>query len=279
MATNRFFARTGVLCVVVSLIWLLAPSSALAAPIMPSSPTHGWAFDEGTGSTVAPCFGSQTGTRYDGTEWSEDSPLSYNGNNSAYFDTKPGTVRFPSHLSGSSGSYQFWFRTYDMDAGAYYMNSPSGPGRMYVYIFGANENSVGYGLNGVLGTGSFPTPPHGIWNHLVVTWDESLYDAGQNNVKVYVTNSNGQNVYSARKELGVTNTGIIRIGGTGSTSGFEGLLDEVAFWNAPLSAENVEWLYENSMSKIPEPATATLAVLSVLALLVAGRRRGRRKVV
>ncbi len=267
--TRPVEARMGTLCVVCALIGLSIPSIATAAPVMPASPTYAWALDEGTGTTAYPIFGTQDGDLYNGASWSTDCPISYAGNYCAYFGAKRDQVRFPSHLSGASGSMQFWFRSDDMSAGNYYMNT-LGSGRSYVYVFGANENSVGYGLNGVLGVGAFPTPPHGIWNHMVITWDESL---ATDNVNVYITNSNGQSVYSNTKVLGADDTGTICVGSSGSSSGFGGLLDEVAFWNVPLSADNVEWLYENSISTIPEPTTATLAVLAAIGLLITRRRR------
>ncbi len=245
---------------------------------MPGEPTHGWAFDEETGTTAYPAFGDQTGTLLTEAYWSTDSPLSYGGNGSVEFqdDGVQGRVHFPSHYSGTAGSFQFWVYTTEMQGGDYYMQTGGGAaGRMYLWT--NNGSNAGLGIDNE-GVGYFARPRNSIWNHIVVTWDASLFT---DNVTVYVTNSEDpQSVYNFTSANDGGNTGYIYMGNPGwGDKGFLGRIDELAFWDVPLSADNVAWLYENSMSRIPEPATASLAVLGVLALLVAGRRRGRRKVV
>jgi hypothetical protein len=48
-------------------------------------------------------------------------------------------------------------------------------------------------------------------------------------------------------------------------------MDEVAVWKSALTADNVEWLYANSMTQIPEPSGLVLICVGALALLI-GRR-------
>jgi len=68
-------------------------------------------------------------------------------------------------------------------------------------------------------------------------WDESL---STGNVKVYLTNTSGQNVYSFTSANDGGDTGDIRMGYPGwGNCGFLGRLDEVAFWDVPLTADDV----------------------------------------
>ncbi len=243
----------------------------MAAGIMPASPTHAWAFDEGTGSTAYPAFGDQTGTLLNEAHWSTDAPLSYGGNYSVEFQDKggQGRVRFPGHYSGTAGSFQFWVYTTEMTGGDYYMQTGGGAtGRMYLWT--ADASTAGLGIDNK-GMPYFTRPPDDIWNHIAVTWDASL---PTDNVTVYVTNSLGQNVHNFTSPNDGGDTGSIYMGNPGwGTRGFLGSIDELAYWSVPLTADNVDWLYENSASSIPEPATATLAVLSTLGLLLVRRRK------
>lgn len=269
-AATRCAARTLMVVAAIASIGPLAPEGAMAEPLMPRDPTRAWALDEGTGATAYPEFGTDTGALRLGASWSPSGPFSYAGNHSAYFAANNDYVAFPGYTTIPSGGYQFWAYTTDMGGGDYYLNSPSGPGRWWLWLSNGTGNPAGLGLNGT-SIGSFPRPPDNEWNHFVITWDESL---ATDNVKVYVTNDLGQSVYSMTKTLGTgDSTGEIRIGSTGGSTGYAGFLDEVAFWNVPLSAENVDWLYRNSITTIPEPGTGIVAGLCLLALLITRRRR------
>jgi hypothetical protein len=65
-------------------------------------------------------------------------------------------------------------------------------------------------------------------------------------------------------------------GGTGTpNTGLTGLSDEFALFNRALSEDEILWLSQNSISQIPEPATASLAGLGAI-LCLQRRSRGRR---
>lgn len=266
-AARRLPAQAWLLFVAIGLIGLSSLSRAGAAPVMPTSPTHGWAFDEGAGTAASPVFGTQAGQLKNGAGWSTDCPLAYEGNRSVEFFDDQDQVEFPGHYSGTAGSFQFWAYTSEIVSGDYYLHTNGGAnGRMYLWATGSN---AGLGIDGK-GVGTFPRPPNDTWNHFVVTWDAAL---ATNNVTVYVTNSLGQNTYSFTQTNDGGHTSTIWMGYPGwGDCGFKGRIDELAFWNVALTADNVEWLYRNSMASIPEPATFLLAALGAVGLFVLRRR-------
>lgn len=266
---ESFAARVGTVSFLLTLLTFSTTSSDLAAAIIPPSPTYAWSLDEGAGTTAAPTFGDQTGSLLNGATWSTNTPLAYVGNYSVEFLDDQDQLRLPGHVSGKSGSLQFWVYTSEIVGSDYYLHT-TGSSRIYLWVY-STPLIVGMGINGSAGVGSFAKPPDDTWNHVVVTWDESL---ANDNVKVYVTNDAGQNVYSMTKTIGEGATGNILLGYPGwGSCGFKGLIDELAFWDVPLTAENVEWLSKRSVSTIPEPATAMLVVWGVLCLLSGRRRR------
>ncbi|MBN1553362.1 MAG: PEP-CTERM sorting domain-containing protein, partial [Phycisphaerae bacterium] len=52
---------------------------------------------------------------------------------------------------------------------------------------------------------------------------------------------------------------------------YDGDLDEVAIWNSVLSADEIAWLYDNSLNSIPEPATLSLLVLGGAGVILRGK--------
>ncbi len=240
-----------------------------AGAIVPPEPTYAWALDEGAGTTAAATFGGQTASLVNGASWSAGGPLAYAGNYAVDFVDDRDQLRLPTHTSGMSGSYQFWAYTTEMFASDYYLHT-TGAARLYMWVH-SDPLAAGIGINGASGIGDFAKPPDDVWNHVVVTWDESLTT---DNVKVYVTNNTGQTVSNMTKVIGQGDTGPILLGYPGwGDCGFQGLIDEVAFWDVPLSGENVQWLYGHSVSTIPEPMTAVLAIVGVVCLPFIRRRR------
>ena len=101
------------------------------------------------------------------------------------------------------------------------------------------------------------------WHHWVGT-----YDSETNARKIY---RDGSIVASGTATNDYLGTGAIGIGGGAggwSSSYFQGLIDEVAFWEGSLDSQEVQQVYNNgvmSISNIPEPVTVVLLFLSITA--------------
>ena len=67
----------------------------------------------------------------------------------------------------------------------------------------------------------------------------------------------------------------LRFGGNGNngSGATDGQYSDFAIWDKPLTAEDAEWLSNNAVGAlVPEPATATLGLLGLTALLIRRRR-------
>jgi len=127
MAASKTFIYPSVggtiIAVVFPSILLLALSSAVAGTALPPGPTHAWAFDEPAGTTAYPTFGSQEGQLVNGAGRSTDGPFSYADNHSVDLLDDQDQALFPSHYSGTSGSFQFWAYQSEMHGGDYYLHT------------------------------------------------------------------------------------------------------------------------------------------------------------
>ena len=108
------------------------------------------------------------------------------------------------------------------------------------------------------------------WTHLVVTWDNAATDGRQ---KVY---KNGSLFDTFDTVLSPRSPAMLWLGNRYSNNEpWKGAIDEYALWDTALNSQQVGWLYQNSLSAIPEPGT--LLIWSLLAALGVGWRRNRRK--
>lgn len=111
----------------------------------------------------------------------------------------------------------------------------------------------------------------GNWHHLAMTVDLS-----NSLLLLYVDGNlaNFQTLTSAAfPAFNNFEVGRLGRGGNGPTDYFGGSIDEVQVYNQALSAEQIQFLYNNPTLAIPEPSTIALGISGVGMLLLFQRRR------
>ena len=239
---------------------LLAATTAHAAPIAPPVPTTAWLLDEGLGTTVYQLGGPRTGTIYPGgagtLTWSTDTPLAYPGNYSLDYDGNVANrVIVDGHSTTSRGTVAIWVKADVSNAWRYALDATDGH-RTLIANSGVNAQNIYINQAGVWGgSGLFNV---GQWTHVAVTWDSSL---ATNRVKVY---KNGALYSTSNTAVTLRTPAQVWIGNRFSNNeAWPGLLDEYAMWNTPLTPDNIEWLYQNSVRSVPttQPSSPTRAWL------------------
>src|SRR5439155_13067678 len=96
--------------------------------------------------------------------------------------------------------------------------------------------------------------PLNTWTHLAGTFDGATYS-------LYM---NGQLLSTAPGTLGQTNTAPLKIGGSGDSATFGGLIDEVEIFNRALTASEIQSIFNaGSAGKCkPTPPTTTTTTTS-----------------
>jgi hypothetical protein len=268
----------------------------LAAPVAPALPAHSWLLDDDAASTTATAqFGGQDGTLNNGPTWSTDTPFSYTGNYSVSFDGSDDEIALGSNVvpHGASAWTDFsvsawvsaWVKYTDVGSvytilsdfinssgnsgtkGNFFLESYNAGGAYKNEVFiwdGDNASPRYYGV-------SSGTIPIGAWTHVAM-----------------VSKNNGSEIYLYLDDIkeGTAAAGPITfgLGATGDTKigkmadtwyPLGGLVDEVAIWDHALTDDNVEWLYQNSLSQIPipEPTSVVLFSMGLLSLAMFRRRK------
>jgi hypothetical protein len=232
-------------------------------------------------------------------------PFLYSGNKSAALDGHSGNNTYPARthaggvsatvnattdLLGTAGSISFWYKPIRHDgfgdgylftfrdsatSERLYMLEPgtaSGPTINSNLTFrntGGSDQTLalpGFKMNP---TGALNGEPsiNTTWYQIAITWDSNSVDVYKNGAFF----SSTANVFTGFQP------DIFEIGGYSNyTSAAPGLYDEFAMWNTTLSADNISWLYANSLtdiSVVPEPASAGLLLTGLIGLGLFRRRR------
>ena len=227
--------------------------------VVPSSdPTHVWLFDEGTGSNAADTgtAGGNDGTLQAGATWSTNTAFAYAGNRSV--DTSADEVRAPGHTMGSQQTVSMWVyhdTTVTAPPPKYILDSTGD--RTLVYL---EANPLIYWRGQSLGSAGLSQPTGSGWLHIAMVRDGT-------NLEVY-EDGNLVDVRTVAANDTIPTTWYFGSRMSGNEP-WLGLIDEYAFWDTALSADNIKWLSQNSLNAlaapIPEPAT-----MCALGLAVAG---------
>ena len=259
--------------------------AAFAEAIAPTTPGHSWLFDEGSGTTSGAHTGGNDATMGGGASWSSNVKFAYTGNHSIRLglENEYAYVKAAGHNIGTAGTISMWLLSEidlynhntrwmmidntDTDDGkgtTLYQGYSGTYGDFLLYINGSKATTNAF----VLDDTNFPK---NAWHNIVATWDNSqaikvrLYCDG---TELY-TSTTGEysattpaEIFFGQKYKDVTN--ILT---------WPGLIDEYAFWDTALSAEEVQWLSQHSLSEIPEPSTLALFASGLLGLLAYAWRK------
>jgi hypothetical protein len=251
-----FFSRWAIL----GAIWVWG-MGGWGASELGASPIVIYHFDEGTGTTAYDSVGSAHGT-INGATWTTGKfgyALSFDGS-----DDYVSVSSFPSG-SYSQLTVEAWIYPQDKEGKQVLINEQNGDTLwMNFDTNGSDKLDIYLGDTTNKGYHSSNTAiARNTWSHVAFTYNDTTDE-----LKLYI---NGQ------LDRTITTSGMLNfdttivLGGReyGNLEFFKGLIDEVAFYNRVLSAEEIRARYlDGPPPGIPEPASGVLLVIG-LALLAA----------
>jgi hypothetical protein len=277
---------------------------ALIPPVradqQPRIPVAGYKFDEGTGTTAADSFGSIPGSLQGPSGFSSEVPISYPGNFSLDLSST-GTNDFvdlgdqSSLFFTNSFSISLWARptaNVQNPFGQYLVADYSASADLSSFAIrlqgtnqGANAGQAAFFWENPQQNVTFATSTTdldstlNVWYHLLAVWEDTDGDAGDEGVRsIYINGvlEGTESTAQVRSDVG-GNTAIGRAGSFDALNfNFDGQIDDVAFFDYALNAQEASWLHNHSLRSIPEPASFSLFVLGGLLL---GGKRVRRGIV
>lgn len=252
--------------------------------VLASGPRGYWRLGELSGATAAdaaslagaPQNGAQPGTYVGGYTLGQPGALIGDSNPATAFDGSSGLVQVSDGYQPTSYTIELWARPDTLRTQSLFVRtSGAGPLNQYSHELlmydagGGVYRFAHYSFDGAAkdtrGTSAVST---GVWYHIVGTFTQN------GDMRVYVnglaegtatgvgTPWNGGDRYLIGSEVGAANFGV--------RSYFDGLIDEVAFYDRALAPAEILAHYEARI--VPEPFAAGLLALGGLAL---ARRRRR----
>ena len=266
-------------------ICCLAAAVGRAAPVEPDMPVSAWLFDTWSPTVVSDSFGGNDGTPVNmpvGT-WSADHPgvdasFAYAQNHCLDLSGTDGYANLgrPSDLDLVPKTDAFtlaaWIRAEDGEYGGLLSKADAAASERQYMLMVRSDGRLSAVIGGKNELVPAPSMMDGTWHHVAVRVDatgQELYlDGTRYNLgDGQPRGSIGSKTLDVDVLIGARNDG----GGVGYR--YTGQLDELAVWNTALSPENIEWLAQNSLYVLPDPATVVLLVAGATVLL---RRRRRR---
>ena len=232
----------------------------------PPAPDNGWVFSDQDGETAAPTFGDAAGTLSGGVEWVTDDP--FGGGGSVSFDGSNGVVTMEDLAEAFNGESQFtlslWIRSNGTSQDRGFWEAVDSGG---ADAWGLRYDSTGANAGGsnVFKVGITTTESNGNvnrnqeqqeshegaqtteWQHVAFTWDDG---AG---FKLYIDGVLDEPTSAMQTTTGTLDWMDRFVIGDGAKAYWDGLIDEVAVWRAVLTAENIEWLSNNSVAGATDP--------------------------
>jgi fibronectin type 3 domain-containing protein len=210
-----------------------------------------WAFDEGSGTTVADQSGKGNNGTLSNATWVTtgkfNKALSFNGTNawvtvpdSSTLDLTTGMTVMAWVRPAATGSWRTAVAKEQPGNLAYgmYANTDQNKNEAEVYVNGATRS--------VNGTSQLPVAT---WSHIAATYDGTTLRLFVNGVQV---------AQLAQTGLIITSTSPLRIGGNGIWGEyFNGLIDEVRVYNRALSATEIQDAMNTSITPDTTPPTVS----------------------
>ena len=271
---RRSVAVAGIMVLVLTMVGVGTGS----AGTMPSVPNFSWLHDTGSGGTTTAETGGHDGQRIGGSPWSSTTKFSYTGNNSIELDGVNYQVRVSDSNTvprGASAWSNFtvsaWVRCDDTvnyntiigdwtgDTGG----QPGDPGDKGSY---ALRIDAGGNVRATVWHQDTDAPrtfvslgqlTQGAWSHVVMV--SSNFGS---TLTVYINNAAPENNTSGTLNWRPTSA-MTTIGGFfyHSANYFDGLIDEIGIWDHALTADEVDYLYTNSLMEVTESAHVNKGVM------------------
>ncbi len=239
-----------------------------------------WKMDEATsgsadGKTINDACGTNDGTANDGANNAGMTWTTGKSGGALSFDGVDDYVGGPGVGNLQTQTWEAWIYR-EVDSGTYerFLSRPRATINSYAAFLMINKTDKLTGkVTVVSGTDvtseSSASIPVGVWTHVAM-----VFDVATNTNTLYIDGVQDGSVSGA---VSVANTSqgfdIGRLESVGTWYyGFDGLIDDVRFWDQTLTSDQILWHYDNPGQIIPEPSALLLLGTGLLGLLVFKRK-------
>jgi hypothetical protein len=191
-------------------------------------------FNDGSGAVASDStLLGDPGRLINGPSWTAAGEIGFDGNKNA--------VEIPtSRLDPTNGTITLWANPDNFSKNRHFLFShvKSQSNRIQLYCDASGSLNAGLGDNASLSSSIQTLNTHD-WYHIALVWDGSIYTTYVDGVQKATGPYSGLNNLQTYADIGNTGNRSAR------TEGFDGLIDEVCFYNIPLSADEISDLALN----------------------------------